>query len=367
MDLLRELRELRFGYFLEDLSHLLSELRQTPELLEDPDLQNFKAFIREWSVLHASQPDRPSRPPSFTRVAYTAPPRPSSPPPPPTHYESSTNIDELLDEDCVPPDNDPPAEMGPIDMLSSDSDNLALVSRLEEIKIAASEAASREDYEGAIKSYTECIKAAPTSLVFARRAECFLKLKKPNAAIRDCDAATNLNADCGKAFKIRGTAHRLLGHWEEALKDLGAGQALDYDPDTYELQRVVQTKCAAIRRRRQQRFKEEEQLRQQEAARRRNSEREARRREEEAERRQRAEAEAEAEARRRRAEEERRRAQTPPPSAPPKPRPPVSIPPHIVKKISEDPDLTKVFCKPTTLTILAEICAHTFGNPTPPS
>ena len=48
------------------------------------------------------------------------------------------------------------------------------------------------------------------------------------------------------------------------VQDLSAGQALDYDPETYELQRLVQTKCAAIRRRRQQRFKEEEQLRQQE-------------------------------------------------------------------------------------------------------
>ena len=43
-------------------------------------------------------------------------------------------------------------------MLSSDSGNIQLVERLESIKIAANEAVARKDYEGAIKSYTECIK-----------------------------------------------------------------------------------------------------------------------------------------------------------------------------------------------------------------
>ena len=67
------------------------------------------------------------------------------------------------------------------------------------------------------------------------------------------------------------------------------------------------------------------------AARRRNSEREARR--------------AEEEQKRRAAEEERRQRASRPASSPSQapvapPSPTVSIPPHIVKKISEDPDLT---------------------------
>lgn len=48
----------------------------------------------------------------------------------------------------------------------------------------------------------------PSALLYAKRAECYLKLKKPNAAIRDCDAALGLNPDSAKAFKARGVAHR---------------------------------------------------------------------------------------------------------------------------------------------------------------
>eukprot|EP00959_Pyramimonas_sp_CCMP1952_P219926 4598000-Pyramimonas_sp.AAC.1 len=256
MELLKDLKELRFGYFLEDLSHLLSALRESPQLLEDPDLQNLKVTVNvgvtiaittgsplnhnfrgatlvsiltnscPWMLVLASvdystnmrfrlsrelstaklvrssltflcsncaglctrvPPHTPTRSPSCTRIPYTAPPRPSFPPPP-IHYESSTNIDIDLDDDCVSPDNDPPADMilpltrigirlgelndtqppspflvlfavqGPVDMLSSFDANIAQVDRLEAIKIAASEAVSREDYESAIKSYTECIK-----------------------------------------------------------------------------------------------------------------------------------------------------------------------------------------------------------------
>jgi hypothetical protein len=42
MDLLTGFKELRFGYFLEDLSQILHALRETPELIEEPDLINLK-------------------------------------------------------------------------------------------------------------------------------------------------------------------------------------------------------------------------------------------------------------------------------------------------------------------------------------
>jgi suppressor of tumorigenicity protein 13 len=60
----------------------------------------------------------------------------------------------------------------------------------------------------------------PSALTFSKRAECYLRLKKPNAAIRDADAALKLNADSAKAFIVRGKAHRLLGQWEAAAVDL---------------------------------------------------------------------------------------------------------------------------------------------------
>ena len=58
-----------------------------------------------------------------------------------------------------------------------------------------------------------------------------MRLEKPNAAIRDCNEATNLNSDAAQGYKWRGKAHCLLGHWEEASKDLQMACKLDYDDD----------------------------------------------------------------------------------------------------------------------------------------
>ena len=59
----------------------------------------------------------------------------------------------------------------------------------------------------------------------------FIKLKKPNAAIRDCDVAVEINPDSAQGYKWRGRAHQLLGHWEEASKDLQMACKLDFDED----------------------------------------------------------------------------------------------------------------------------------------
>lgn len=51
-----------------------------------------------------------------------------------------------------------------------------------------------------------------------------LKMKRPVGAIRDCDEALKLNSDYGRAYRIRGTAHRYLGNWEDAHNDIETGQ-----------------------------------------------------------------------------------------------------------------------------------------------
>merc|ERR1719412_815065 len=65
--------------------------------------------------------------------------------------------------------------------------------------------------------------------MFAKRGNCFLKLKKPKACIRDCDRAIQLNPDSAPALKFRGRAHRLLGHFVEAAKDLRTACKIDFD------------------------------------------------------------------------------------------------------------------------------------------
>lgn len=39
----------------------------------------------------------------------------------------------------------------------------------------------------------------------------FIKLQKPNAAIRDCDRAIEINPDSAQPYKWRGKAHRCNG------------------------------------------------------------------------------------------------------------------------------------------------------------
>merc|ERR1719384_3091154 len=76
-------------------------------------------------------------------------------------------------------------------------------------------------------------------MMYAKRAELLLKLKRPNACISDCNAAINVNPDSGKAYRARGKAHRKLGHWEEAHKDLSTAQKLDYDDEIVDVQKFV--------------------------------------------------------------------------------------------------------------------------------
>merc|ERR1719390_280808 len=96
--------------------------------------------------------------------------------------------------------------------------------------------------------YTEAIDmggGAGSALLLAKRADLLLNLKRPCAAIRDCTAALEVNPDCGKAFRIRGMAHRRLGHWPEAHSDLAQGQTLDFDDSTTTVQAFVAKRARA--------------------------------------------------------------------------------------------------------------------------
>merc|ERR1719492_693881 len=83
-------------------------------------------------------------------------------------------------------------------------------------------------------------------MMYAKRAELLLKLKRPMACIADCTAAIAVNPDSGKAYRTRGKAHRKLGHWEDAHKDLSVGQKLDFDDDTVDMQKLVDEKWKKI-------------------------------------------------------------------------------------------------------------------------
>ena len=67
----------------------------------------------------------------------------------------------------------------------------------------------RKEFDAAIDHFEEAIRLNPTSAaMFAKRGNCFIKMKKPNACIRDCTRAIELNPDNAAAYKFRGRANR---------------------------------------------------------------------------------------------------------------------------------------------------------------
>ncbi|KAL4843076.1 hypothetical protein H8958_003554 [Nasalis larvatus] len=100
------------------------------------------------------------------------------------------------------------------------------------------------------------------AILYAKRASVFIKLQKPNAAIRDCDRAIEINPDSAQPYKWRGKAHRLLGHWEEAAHDLALACKLDYDEDASAMLKEVQPRAQKIaeHRRKYERKREEREI-----------------------------------------------------------------------------------------------------------
>ncbi|KAM0902618.1 hypothetical protein ACQ4PT_019192 [Festuca glaucescens] len=170
--------------------------------------------------------------------------------------ESSFN-DEIMESDIelegevVEPDNDLPQKMGDpsIDVSEEKRDQAQLykkkgVDALSEgkqlffahIQYKRMECKLNE----AIEHLTEAILLNPTSaILYATRAGVFIKMKKPNAATRDADAALQINPDSAKGYKSRGMAKAMLGKWEDAAHDLHVAAKLDFDEEiSAELKKV---------------------------------------------------------------------------------------------------------------------------------
>ena len=100
---------------------------------------------------------------------------------------------------------------------------------LAKVKQSASELLAEGKAEEALERYSELIKTGgATALIMAARGEVLLRLGRPCAAIRDACLALQMNADCAKAYHIRGAAHHRLQHWKKAYRDLSQGQKLDF-------------------------------------------------------------------------------------------------------------------------------------------
>lgn len=111
----------------------------------------------------------------------------------------------------------------------------------------AQEAFSNGDFDTALTHFTAAIEANPGSaMLHAKRANVLLKLKRPVAAIADCDKAISINPDSAQGYKFRGRANRLLGKWVEAKTDLATACKLDYDEAANEWLKEVEPNAHKI-------------------------------------------------------------------------------------------------------------------------
>ncbi|KAK6637262.1 hypothetical protein RUM44_007676 [Polyplax serrata] len=140
--------------------------------------------------------------------------------------ESEESEVELDYEGVIEPDNDPPQTMGYTEQEITEDD----INKSDERKRNAIELYSEQKYDEAVNAYTEAILLNPNSaLLYAKRGQCYLQLKKPNACVRDCTRALEINPDNAAAYKFRGRAHRLLGNFIKAAEDLRNACKIDYD------------------------------------------------------------------------------------------------------------------------------------------
>uniref|UniRef100_A0A8C1R2B2 ST13 Hsp70 interacting protein n=1 Tax=Cyprinus carpio TaxID=7962 RepID=A0A8C1R2B2_CYPCA len=178
--------------------------------------------------------------------------------PPSESEESELEIDN---EGVIEPDTDDPQEMGDYENLEVTDE---MMDQANEKKVEAIGVLGDGDLQKALELFTEAIKLNPKlAILYAKRASVFVKMQKPNAAIRDCDRAISINPDSAQPYKWRGKAHRLLGHWEEAARDLVMACKLDYDDEASAMLKEVQPKANKIieHRRKYERKREEREIR----------------------------------------------------------------------------------------------------------
>uniref|UniRef100_A0A8C8DJK1 ST13 Hsp70 interacting protein n=1 Tax=Oryzias sinensis TaxID=183150 RepID=A0A8C8DJK1_9TELE len=186
----------------------------------------------------------------------------SSAPEPEPHLPSESEESDIeIDQDgVIEPDTIEPQEMDDLDSIEVTEE---MMDQANEKKVEAIDALGEGDLQKALDLFTEAIKLNPRlAILYAKRASVYIKMQKPNAAIRDCDRAISINPDSAQPYKWRGKAHRLLGHWEEAAKDLATACKLDYDEDASAMLKEVQPKANKIieHRRKYERKREEREI-----------------------------------------------------------------------------------------------------------
>ncbi|KFO36804.1 Hsc70-interacting protein [Fukomys damarensis] len=125
----------------------------------------------------------------------------------PSSEESDLEIDS---EGVTETDTDAPQEMGDENVEVTEE----MMDQANEKKGAAIDAVNDGELQKAIDLFTDATKLNPRlAILSAKRASVFIKLQKPNAALRDCDRATEIDPNSAQPYKWRdaGNGSRMAG------------------------------------------------------------------------------------------------------------------------------------------------------------
>merc|ERR1712115_130174 len=231
---------------LDQLKAFVTLLKINPAVLDDPDLEFFRDYLLSVGAklpTNAKESKDEQVPKPDTKLPTNA--KESKDEQVPKPETTPSNEPEAMEQDepeepesdleldmtgVIEPDLDKVQEMGNCD------DNLEVEiteEKMDEFNAKRSEAMNafgEADWSKAAEIFTEAIKInSKSAAVYAKRGNCFLKMNRPNACIRDCDRAIKINPDSAIAYKFRGRANRLLGKFVEAAKDLRVACKLDFD------------------------------------------------------------------------------------------------------------------------------------------
>ncbi|KAH0976059.1 hypothetical protein GBA52_017958 [Prunus armeniaca] len=215
-----------------ELREFVSKCKSNPSLIHTPSLAFFKSYLQSLGARIPPIPkmDKVDEYMSDTKDHFDA----KRPDPSLDNDEEIVESDIELDAtDVVEPDNDPPQKIGnPLVEVTEEMQDAAQIEKSKALDAISKGMPPFCKLDEAIDHITEAIMLNPTSAILkATRASVFVKLNKPNAAIRDANAALEINPDSAKGYKIRGMAKAMLGHWEEAASDLHVASKLDYDEE----------------------------------------------------------------------------------------------------------------------------------------
>nr|CAH8853604.1 unnamed protein product [Trichobilharzia regenti] len=211
------------------LKEFVELLKRKPEVLDTSEL----SFFREWLLslgakIPSSQPKQTTETP-LSDVDSGA--------------DETSESEIEFDDEVLPREVVKDLDMGDEGIEVTEE----MLEKAEEKKSEAMGKMSDGDFSGAVDLFTEAIKLNPLSALFhARRASCFIKMKKPSHAISDCDKAISLNPDSAQPYKWRGFANKMVGNWEAAYSDLQTSLRLDYSDDAYEAMKELEPKHKRI-------------------------------------------------------------------------------------------------------------------------